>query len=141
MTQALDRDQKVLEPFALVQDLTSKGDLAGTFSRLGELLAPAGLQGSIRVQLVDRLGLEQRSYFTLTIANKKAKLSIASSGKPDVELITTREIWWEIAKGKMAPHDAFFKGLMRVRGKGGLAQDMLKQVSTGGRTHFCKGGN
>jgi putative sterol carrier protein len=59
----------------------------------------------------------------------------------DVEIITTPETWWEIATGKLAPHDAFLTGRMRVRGDTSMAQNGLKQAAASpeGRTHFCTG--
>jgi putative sterol carrier protein len=42
--------------------------------------------------------------------------------RPDVEIITRAETWWEIADGRLSPLEAFVKGRLRVRGKIELAK-------------------
>jgi putative sterol carrier protein len=128
--------------FATIQNLTSPGerDVTKALHRLGELLAPSQLHASFQLQLVhDALG-EQTSFTRLSLAGGKATISPERVDNPDVEIITTPETWWEIATGKLAPHDAFFSGRMRVRGDTRVAQKMLKAVAPAGQTHLWTGG-
>jgi len=142
MSDSSHRAATLPEEFAVVQNLTQRGDLAGTFARLGEILAPSKLRAALKVQLLDdqREPARRTSYFTVTIGGGKAKVTTDQAAKADIELITTPETWWEIAAGKLAPHEAFRRGRMRVRGDFGLAQDLLKHAAgSRGRTHLCKG--
>jgi putative sterol carrier protein len=130
--------------FAVLLDLTAPGprDVLKTFDRLGDLLAPSQRRSTVQLRLVHDATGDQTSCVRLTLDAGKATTSSEPLDNPDVELITTPEVWWEIATGKLAPHDAFLGGRMRVRGNTRVAQDMLKLVaaSPDGRTHLCSGG-
>jgi len=130
--------------FAVIKDLTAPGprDIAKTIDRLGELLAPSQRRATFQLRLVHDTAGEQASCVKLVLDAGKAATSSEPVDNPDVEIITTPDTWWEIATGKLAPHDAFLGGRMRVRGDTRIAQDMLKQVAASpeGRTHLCTGG-
>ena len=71
---------------------------------------------------------------------EKATVSTGPADKPDLELIMAPETWWEVASGRLAPHEAFSSGRMRVRGDTDLAQDVLKHAAASpGPTHLCRG--
>lgn len=143
MKSSNERPGGSLSGFAVVKDLTMHGSLAGTFERLGELLAPSGLTAALTVRLLadkEDTAEARQTIFTVAIAEGKAKVSTKGARKVDFELIMTPDAWREIASGKLPPHDAFFAGRMRARGNMQLAQDLLKHVAgSKGRTHFCKG--
>jgi putative sterol carrier protein len=144
MSETSPRPRQVMTQFAVLKDVTNRASLADTFERLGNLLAQSELRGSLKVQLLEAAdadtGKRQERYFTIVVADNKVKIKTGESEAADVELITTPDTWWEIAAGKLAPHDAFFNGRMRIRGDFGLAQDMLKSAAAStGRTHLCKG--
>ena len=127
----------------MLQDLTAPGppDVAKTLERLGELLAPSRLHATLQLQLVhDNVG-DKTSSVRLILEGEKTRTSSERADDFDVEIITTPETWWEIATGKLAPHDAFLTGRMRVRGNTRMAQNMLKQAAASppGRTHLCTG--
>jgi putative sterol carrier protein len=125
--------------FAAMQNLAPSGerDVTKALHRLGELLAPSQLHATFQLQLVHDAVGEQTSSVRLMLADGKATISSERVDNPDVEIITTPETWWEIATGKLAPHDAFFSGRMRVRGDTRMAQNMLKVVaSPEGETHL-----
>lgn len=130
--------------FAVIQDLTTPGprDVAKTLDRLGELLAPSKLHATLQLRLVhDSVG-DKTSSVRLMLEGEKTRTSSERVDNFDVEIITTPETWWEIATGKLAPHDAFLTGRMRVRGDTRMAQNVLEQVAASpvGRTHLCTGG-
>jgi hypothetical protein len=132
------------DKFAVLKDLTAPGprDLARTVERLGELLAPSRLRANLQLRLVHDTAGKETACVRLTLDLGTATTSSEPMDDPDLELITTPDTWWEIATGKLAPHDAFLGGRMRVRGDTDLAQDMLREVaaSPAGRTHLCGGG-
>lgn len=127
--------------FAAMQDLTQgQKDTAGTFKRLGELLATSRLHGTLQVWLVPE-DPAQESCFHVTFAPGKSSVGMTAANQPTVELITKPETWAQIAAGRLAPIDAFMDGLMRLRGDVTLAQKIMKHVAgSPGRTHFCLGG-
>jgi hypothetical protein len=127
--------------FAVIHNLTTSGRTSpsDTLKRLAELLGPSKLHGTIRIRLLDGGKVEDAPIHTVTVGGGKAKHGSKSAAKTTVELITTPETWAEIAAGRLAPHDAFLGGLMRVRGSVGLAQRMLKHVAgSDGATYICR---
>jgi SCP-2 sterol transfer family len=128
--------------FGTIQDLTASGerDVAKALRRLGDLLAPSQLNTTFQLQLVhDTIG-EQTSSAGLMLADGKTTITSEPIDSPDVEIITTPETWWEIATGKLAPHDAFLGGRMRVRGDTSMAQNILKAAAPEGQRHLWTGG-
>ena len=130
--------------FAMIKDLTAPGprDIAKTIDRLGELLAPSQRRATFQLRLVHDTAGDQTSCVKLVLDAGKATTSSEPVDNPDVEIITTPDTWWEMATGRLAPHEAFLGGRMRLRGDARRAQDMLKQVAASpeGRTHLCTGG-
>jgi putative sterol carrier protein len=130
------------EGFAVLPDLTvpHRGEIQETLNRLGELLASSQLRVTLQLRLVHDAAAQRVSCFNLVLDGRKATTSAEPANKPDVELIMVPETWWEIASGRVAPHEAFLRGRMRVRGDTDLAQRMLKYVAgSSGRTHLCTG--
>jgi putative sterol carrier protein len=122
----------VLKNLAPVERPTVRGTLQG----LGELLASSGLQLTFQLQLHDA---SDASHYVLALDGMGAKVSTASTPRPDLELITTQATWMAIAAGKLAPIAAFLGGRMRVRGNATLAQQLLKLAAgSDGRTQLCE---
>jgi putative sterol carrier protein len=81
--------------------------------------------------------MEGSSVSSVAIGTKSKRS--AKAAKPTVEVITTPEIWKEIASGRLAPHDAFLEGRMRVRGDVRVAQRMVKHLAGAeGLTSVCR---
>jgi putative sterol carrier protein len=129
--------------FPVVQDLSAPGprDLARTVDRLGELLSSSQIRATFQLRFVHDTAGDQTSCLRLVLDAGKATTSSEPVENPDVEIITTPDTWWEIATGKLAPHDAFRSGRMRLRGSRRIALSMLNRVaaSPGGRTHLRAG--
>lgn len=103
------RLQKLTEPM--------RPELATTFNRVAEILSkirngrPLQLQFSI-------LDKEDKEPIPWSVAITKAgpRVEQKAAERPDVEIITRAETWWEIAEGKLSPLEAFLTGRLRVRG-------------------------
>jgi hypothetical protein len=130
--------------FAVMKDLKKVGgaSAAETTRKLGEELASAKAHGILRLRLLEGGDLAKASVFDIPLggaAGAKGKGSAKGTGNPTVELITTPETWDEIASGRLAPHDAFLGGRMRVRGNAFTAQRLFKHVAgSEGRTFLCR---
>jgi putative sterol carrier protein len=126
--------------FATIKDLTrgGKASAAETAKNLGEQLAAVKAKGTLRLSLLEGGKAANTTSYDVPLGGAKAK-GTKSPVKPTIELITTPETWMEIASGRLAPHDAFFGGRMRVRGKAFTAQHMLKYIAgSEGRTFLCR---
>lgn len=124
--------------FATLKNLTSAGNSPEqTLTRLAELLAPSKIKGTLQLRLLREGKMEGSSVSSVAIGAAKTKGG-AKAAKPTVEVITTPETWSEIASGRLAPHDAFLGGRMRVRGDASAAQRMLKHLAgSEGLTSVC----
>jgi len=126
--------------FAAIKDLTRGGraSAAETAKNLGEQLASAKAKGTLRLRLLEGAKAENATVYDVPLGSKR-KGAAKSSGKPSIELITTPETWKEVAAGRLAPHDAFLSGRMRVRGNAYTAQGLLKHIAgSEGRTFLCR---
>jgi len=127
--------------FAVIKDLTASGRHSpkDTMNRLRELLASTKLRGTLHLQLLEGGDPKNAATHTVTLGAEKPKTGSKATAKRTVELITTPEIWAQIASGRLAPHDAFLSGRMRVRGSAALAQTMLRHVAASdGLTTLCR---
>jgi putative sterol carrier protein len=58
--------------------------------------------------------------------------------KPDLEILTKRETWEQIARGTISPIEAFVTGQMRVRGNYKLGPKIIKHLAVSpGRIDIC----
>jgi hypothetical protein len=136
MTPRAERSLSPADTFAALKNLNGEADVEETFERLGKLLAPSGVLGTISVQLVDQAeGKPKTSHFFVTVADGKARISGERPNKLDMEFITTTATWQEVAAGKLTPQEAFFKGRMRLRGKIGLARELFKTSARAADSH------
>lgn len=105
------------------------------FERLGELLEKSGERGRLQFQI---RSAEARRYWSFELAAEGCRLRAEPVEKPDVEIITQAETWWQIADGTLSPVEAFGRGKMRIRGDLELAKRLYKKLATGeGSTEIC----
>jgi putative sterol carrier protein len=126
--------------FAVLKDLTNSGrsSPAEALHRLGELLGPSKVHGTLHLRLLQSGAASDASAFSVTFGKAKGKSTPKAALKRTVEIITTPETWAEIAGGRMAPHDAFLSGRMRMRGNVALAQTLIRHVAgSAGITSLC----
>jgi putative sterol carrier protein len=127
--------------FAAIRDLTrgGKASTAETAKNLGEQLASAKAQGTLRLTLIEGGNISSATVYDVPLGASKSKGTTKTSAKPAIELITKAETWMEIASGRLAPHDALLGGRMRVRGNAFAAQRLLKHIACSqGRTFLCR---
>lgn len=105
--------------YVLLQKLTkpTELELETTFRRVAEILSktrngkPLKLQFSI---LDDKT--EEPTLWSVAISKGGGAAAKGPAERPDVEIITSAETWWQIAEGRLSPLEAFVKGRLRVRG-------------------------
>ena len=113
-----------MDSYVRLQKLTepTRPALAATFDRVAEILGETQKRPlQLQFSLVDG-GTEESVAWTVAVDKDGGKAAQRASKKPDVEIITREETWWEIANGELPPLEAFVSGRMRVRGNIGLAK-------------------
>jgi putative sterol carrier protein len=109
---------------------------------MGELLSSSNIKGTFHLRIVEGGSVADAPVFSVNLGGAKAakaRVGAKAAAKSTVEVITTSQTWSEIASGRMAPHDAFLGGHMRVRGSVGLAQRLLKHLAGDeGSTFLCR---
>lgn len=129
--------QPSAQEFARLQDLTDGGnaDLPASFANMAALLENAGFDVRIEFHILVDQSFRQ---FSLRVAGGKSSAAGGSSPDPDLHVITSQETWHEIARGGLAPLDAFGAGRLRLRGDTRLGVQVLKHLAgTPGRVEIC----
>jgi putative sterol carrier protein len=91
-------------------------EIATTFQRVAEILKTKnGRPLQLQFSIVDN-GAEEPTPWSVAITKEGAHVELKAAERPDVEIITGAETWWEIAEGKLSPLEAFLTGRLRVRG-------------------------
>jgi putative sterol carrier protein len=103
------RLQKLTEPM--------RPELATTFQRVAEILSKTRNGRPLQLQFsILEKEAEEPTPWSVAITKEGAQVEPKAAERPDVEIITASETWWEIAEGKLSPLDAFLTGRLRVRG-------------------------
>lgn len=103
------RLQKLTEP--------TRPELATTFHRVADILTKARNRKPLQLQFSIFDGdTEEPTSWSVAIGKDGGKAAQGPSERPDVEIITRAETWWEIAEGRLSPLEAFVNGRLRVRG-------------------------
>jgi putative sterol carrier protein len=129
--------------FAVLKDLTKAGKASPpeALQHLSQLLEPAKLHGTLQVQIAEGGTEKTFSSYSIIFGKKKTKPGKKAAANRAVELIMTQETWTELSAGRLAPHDAFLGGRMRVRGSASFAQSILKHAAgSDGATTLCEDG-
>jgi putative sterol carrier protein len=103
---------------------------------MSKALAGSSVLGVARFRLLS--GSDEQT-FTIVMEKGTARtVSTATEHNVDFEIITTPETWIEIARGALAPLEAFTNGRMRVRGDIKVGQAIMHRLSSPtGRMDFC----
>lgn len=108
-----------MDSYGKLQKLTepTRPELANTFSRVAEILSKTqkGKPLQLQFSLVDG-DEENPTVWSVVIDKSGGKAKQQPAARPDVEIITRPETWWEIAEGRLSPLDAFVTGRLRVQG-------------------------
>jgi putative sterol carrier protein len=107
----------------------SRKSLGETFHRMAELLHENAADEAAHLQFRILDG-DRSSVWTLASVRKRWQVGEEEIKKPDFEIITDAETWWQVADGKLSPFRAFLQGKMRVRGDVELGKRVLARIST-----------
>jgi putative sterol carrier protein len=123
--------------FAHFGDLTRPGDLDVyvSFDRMAKLLEGSGITGKVQFSILDGANWKSRA---IQLDTTGAKVHKEPLKKVDLEILTRKETWEQIAKGSISPIEAFVTGKMRVRGNYKLGPRLIKHLAvTPGRIDIC----
>jgi putative sterol carrier protein len=123
--------------FARFSDLTRPGDpdVYASFDRMAKQLEGSGIKGKVQFSILDGDNWKQMG---IQLESSGAKVQKEPLKKPDLEILTRKETWEQIASGALSPVDAFVNGKMRVRGNYKLGPRIIKHLAvTPGRIDIC----
>jgi putative sterol carrier protein len=108
-----------MDSYVRLQKLTEpiRAELATTFQRVAEILSKTrnGRPLQLQFSILER-DSEEPTPWSVAITKQGGKVTQQAADKPDVEIITEAETWWEIAERRLSPLEAFVTGRLRVRG-------------------------
>lgn len=95
-------------------------------TRMAERLGTAKKEATFRISL----GSEPQLGSTIRWTREGAAVSQpkSTSERPNLEIITTPEVWGDILSGKLSPIEAFGRGRLRVRGDIVLARRIARAL-------------
>ena len=96
-----------------------------SFTRMAKLVGNAHRSASIQFTIDD--GKEVR-YWSLLLTPKGSQVLEDRIENPDLEIITSEEVWSQIATGQLSPMEAFGQGNMRVIGEITLARFLARKL-------------
>jgi putative sterol carrier protein len=102
-------------------------DLGATFQRMAELLERSEEPARVQFRILDG---EKQLYWWLELGSTACRSHAEKDERPDFEIITKAETWWQIAEGLLAPLRAFTQGKMRVRGDIELGKRILQRLAS-----------
>ena len=108
-------------------DHPDRRDLGTVFDRISGRVTGSG-EGTQRAQFRIANG-EEQSCWSFELGPGTCKLHNEGVDRPDFEIITDPETWWQIAEGKLAPLRAFVGGKLRLRGDVELCETFLRQLA------------
>jgi putative sterol carrier protein len=126
-----------MEKYATLRPLTGhqNGDVGGMFHCIADRLKTSSERGCIQFRILDK---EDHQYWCISLAAKSCKVRQEMAKKPDLEVITSLEIWKKIASGELSPLVAFAQRKMRIRGDENLGKRLLKQLASAeGKLDIC----
>jgi putative sterol carrier protein len=108
-----------MDSYVRLQKLTEplRPELATTFQRVAEILSKSrnGRPLQLQFSILDK-NSEQPTPWSVAITKEGAEVAQEAAERPDVEIITAADTWWQIADGQLSPIEAFIAGRLRVRG-------------------------
>ena len=101
-------------------------DLAAALREIAELLK--GFDEPARIQVTIKRNKRQ-SCWSLELSQNACRLHSKETNRPDFEIITKEEVWWQIAEGSLAPVRAFYEHKMGLRGNILLGERLLMRLA------------
>ena len=93
---------------------------------IAELLK--GFDEPARIQVTIKRNKRQ-SCWSLELSQNACQLHSKETDRPDFEIITKEEVWWQIAEGSLAPVRAFYEHKMGLRGNILLGERLLMRLA------------
>ena len=100
-------------------------NMTTAFDEIGKRLGKSKRSAVVRVTLA---AAGQSDTWFFAMKSGRCKISHDTQRKADLELITTAEVWVEIASGRISPLEAFGRGKLRFRGDVELARMIVRRV-------------
>lgn len=100
-------------------------DIAKGFERMAELVGALDRSACVQVTLGDR---RDARHWCLMLDAKGTKILEDRTERPDIEILTTGEVWSKIMAGQISPLEAFGQGQLRIRGDIRLARDLTRKL-------------
>jgi putative sterol carrier protein len=101
-------------------------DIGETFKRMAEVLRDSGEHAQIQFRIVGA----QRVIWSLNLEEDSCTTTPIRVERPNLEVVTTPETWWQIAEGSVSPISAVLDGSMRIRGDVQLGRRLVKLLSS-----------
>lgn len=102
-------------------------DIEASLNQFAELLAKTSSSGTIALRIVSGAAI---NHWTVHINPGAGQVSRESTGRPDIELVTTANTWMQIASGNVSPLQCFAEGRLRFRGDVKLAKRFLEEAAS-----------
>lgn len=102
-----------------------RGNSGRGFERIGERLGKSKRSALVQVTLGE--GDDARTW-SLALQGGRCEVTEGAKGRPHLEILTSEEVWSEIASGAVAPLEAFGRGGVRVRGDIELARVLARRM-------------
>ncbi|MEE9456899.1 MAG: SCP2 sterol-binding domain-containing protein [bacterium] len=98
------------------------------------MLKNSGEFARLQVQII---GPRTTVSWVLTIVDKTCTVERKRVKRPEIEIITAEETYWDLAKAAISPVEAFIAGKMEISGNSDLISRIYKKLASRGRTDFC----
>lgn len=99
--------------------------VAGSFQRMAELVGRGRKAAHIQFTLSEGNAMR---HWGLAITTQGCKVAEREHKRPTLEIITSTDVWSEIASGNLSPLEAFGRGKLRVRGDINLARMLARKL-------------
>jgi putative sterol carrier protein len=103
-------------------------DLAAGFKRMAKLLGKWRRPALIQFTIGQGRGARQ---WALVLTPERCTVTEEAADRPDLEVLTSREVWSQVASGELPPLYAFGQGKMRVRGDLEIARLLARRLQGG----------
>jgi putative sterol carrier protein len=101
-------------------------NLEATFQHMADLLEGSAEPARIQFQILEG---DKKSVWLLDLGPTSCRLSTEKDERPDFEIITTADTWWNLAEGSLSPFRAFTQGKLRVLGDIDLGRRVLQGLA------------
>lgn len=124
------REVGPLSPFARLKPLAGQqDDPAKSLEKLAQALSDYGSRVRLHVRLISGKDGESVEHWEVQGGSKNPKAQRKGPKDADVILVMRPETWAQIARGQLAPYEAFYAGKLRVGGDFEVAKAITRHLS------------